>query len=284
MDAQETVEAVEAAIEVVDNAQQVVRNNPLLIAGAAALGIVAGGVGGYYFAKKKLELKYAQIADQEIAEAKEFYSRTNKTGDYETPESAAKKLGIEVEDAPEEEEAVLKNAVKSFTNYQGMFPVPKGEAPVETEEELLVEETVAVVEAEVVNVFAPESAEDEWDYETEISKRTEDAPYIIHVDEFNAAEQDYVQSSLAYYVADDVLADERDLPIEEVDSTVGEDNLKFGYGSKDNNMVYVRNDRIQVDFEIVRSKGSYAQEVLGYTDKHLEHSSSRKKMRWDDDD
>jgi hypothetical protein len=65
---------------------------------------------------------------------------------------------------------------------------------------------------------------------------------------------------------------------------VGDDNLRFGYGSNDSNMVYVRNPRIEMDMEIVRSQGTYTKEVLGFDDEaELKHSGRRRRFRESDE-
>lgn len=74
----------------------------------------------------------------------------------------------------------------------------------------------------------------------------------------------YVQVQLTYYAGDDTLCDEADVILAGVDSLVGEENLaKFGYMTEDPNALYVRNERLQIDYEISRSAGTYKFEVLG---------------------
>jgi hypothetical protein len=96
-------------------------------------------------------------------------------------------------------------------------------------------------------------------------------------------EPDHIQHTLTYFEGDDVLTDEEDQPINETDDTVGNANLlKFGHGSKDNNIVYVRNEKLDLDFEITRSKGSYIKEVLGFIqhDDRKRVRSFRRRDRW----
>lgn len=88
-------------------------------------------------------------------------------------------------------------------------------------------------------------------------------PYIISVTEFTDNDLDYGQNTISYYAGDNVLADERDQPIPDIEGVVGMRNLRFGDGSGDPNIVFVRNDALEVDFEICQSLGTYAEEVLG---------------------
>lgn len=101
----------------------------------------------------------------------------------------------------------------------------------------------------------------DWDYEKEVDSRTETAPYILHQEEFFADEKNYTQSSLTYFAGDDIMADEDESPVYNYKSVTGE--LKFGHGSGDPNVVYIRNDERRAEYEISRVDGLYSEEVLG---------------------
>lgn len=127
----------------------------------------------------------------------------------------------------------------------------------------------------------------DWDYEAEKELRTKDRPYIIHYEEYfddGTVEPDYEtfsKSTLTYYAMDDVLADDHDTPVYNYQTIVGE--LKFGHGSRDPSVVYVRNEHLHSDFEISLNVGSFTVEVLGEEiqknlggDEDLRHSAVRK--------
>lgn len=84
-----------------------------------------------------------------------------------------------------------------------------------------------------------------------------DRPYLISVEEY-AELDDYEVISL-YYYEDDVLTDELGNVIDDVDDTVGIDNLKkfddIGVDS-----IYIRNDARQSDYEVLRDMGRYYDE------------------------
>lgn len=102
---------------------------------------------------------------------------------------------------------------------------------------------------------------DDWNYELELSKRTTEAPYVIHRDEFFADEKDYVQSTCTYYAGDSILVDEDEKPIYNHEQITGQ--LVFGHGSGDANVVYIRNDKRHSEYEVVFDPGLYSVEVLG---------------------
>lgn len=122
------------------------------------------------------------------------------------------------------------------------------------------EETVAVV---TTNVFAG-SSDGSWDHDAEVAARGGKEIYIIHTDEFHANEEGFSQMTLTWYAGDDQLAEEsldQDL-IHNYQSVIGDD-LRFGHGSNDQNVFYVRNTKLETEYMILRHTGSYMQEVMG---------------------
>lgn len=109
-----------------------------------------------------------------------------------------------------------------------------------------------------------EEAPPEWNYGWELANRKKDEPYVIHKDEWDGSEG-FTQTSYTYYEVDDVLTDTDDRPLPHADLVVGQTNLKFGHGSGDPNQVYVRNEKLEMEMEIIRVPRSYEEEVLGNT-------------------
>lgn len=99
------------------------------------------------------------------------------------------------------------------------------------------------------------------EYERDTTK-----PYVISVAEFFEDNKTYQKLTITYYTADKVLVDDKDVPITDILRTVGLGIHKFGEQSDDENIVYVRNDRLELDFEIVKDERSYTEVVLGYGD------------------
>jgi hypothetical protein len=218
---------------------------------AVGVSFLAGAAFGVAVSKVAIEGKYAELADQEIEEAKQFYSRLNKTGDFSTPELVVENLELD-------------EATEALHRYQGE------EDEVDAIEKYLEDQ----------DTIADPTPDDDWNYDVELSTRTDEVPYIIHLDEFMGHESEYDQCTFTYFEGDDVLADERDGHIDNPEKVIGPDNLKFGHGSKDNNIVYIRNDHLGLEFEVVRSQGKYVEEVLGF----IEHAERRKRPKFRGDD
>ena len=82
-------------------------------------------------------------------------------------------------------------------------------------------------------------------------------PYVISPDEYGEMD-DYDLYSYTYY-ADKVLADENNEPIEDVDQRIGLESLNH-FGEYGDDSVYVRNDELEADYEILLDNEKY--EVL----------------------
>ena len=83
-------------------------------------------------------------------------------------------------------------------------------------------------------------------------------PYVITPEEFND-KLDYAVVSLTYY-ADGTLADDWDNPVEDVENLVGKESLSH-FGEYEDDSVYVRNDEIKTDFEILLDTRKYSDVV-----------------------
>lgn len=118
-----------------------------------------------------------------------------------------------------------------------------------------------------------------WNYEKELVNRSPDSPYVIHQNEYNHSNPDYEKVIYTYYAVDDYIVDTEDRrPVHNGEVIVGVDNLKFGHGSDDVDVVYVRNDTQELDMQICRINKSYEEEELGF------HSSVLDDDNDDDDD
>lgn len=80
-------------------------------------------------------------------------------------------------------------------------------------------------------------------------------PYVIMPEEFGEIDG-YETISLTLY-ADGVLTDDFDDPIEDVEHTVGKDSLTH-FGQYEDDSVFVRNDRLKCDYEILADYRNYS--------------------------
>jgi hypothetical protein len=261
---------VEEAMDDLVDVVEVVRNNPVVLVTVGVLGLAAGAAAGYFVAKRSLREFYADLASEEIAEAREFYAGLNKVTVEGEPLSPQDVLG---KTSPE--------AVEAVRRY-------RGETPAETEEDLepaLDEQDEAAItrleekarhdraedrEEKSKNVFVDPT----FDISEEVKHRTKEKAYVITHDEYFAGDLDYDTIQLTYFEGDDTLVGEDDKPVDDL-TTINEDNLaRFGHGSRDKNIVYVRNEKLETDYEITLSTQSYLEALgLGPEPKELRHAN-----------
>lgn len=252
------VDSIEQALDAMpmaaSEAVRYVRTNPLVFVAVGAVSGAAGALIAYKIVKRKLEFQFEERLAEEIQATKDFYGAVHKT-EFATPEEAVKAL------IPEEE---LREQVRDYQGRPSEGPIAYDKIkPEKVVVEVIKEETVTAVTA---NVF--ESTEWNWDRELAERKRIgPEEPYVLHFDEFMQNEPDYQQNTLTYYVEDDTLADEKEEIVHDVFDAIGDKEIlgKFGHGSNDPRTLYIRNPRLDLDFEVVLSEKSYSQDVLGFT-------------------
>lgn len=285
-----TEKAVDVAADVVgevaqqaEGVEQVIRSLSRVKISFASMGAVvgaaAGALAGYYFADKRLRTRYSEIADEEIAAMRQHFQ--DKVLAHENL----------VMKPPLDE--IVEREGYSVSSTSPPLAVTPPQAVVAAAEEAREQEASAAApvveetEVEERNVFkdaeAP-PAEGEWDYQREIRRRSPVKPYVIHIDELDEMPT-YDRVIYTYYEGDDVLCNEGDDVVAEVDrdKLVGEENLgRFGHGSNDSNIVYIRNDRLEMQFEVVLSPNSYQAEVAGFVE-HSNYPRRRGRQKFDDE-
>lgn len=132
-------------------------------------------------------------------------------------------------------------------------PEPEEDAGIEEDEPTEEEKHMTKAEYEsITEQLGYATRSEEGEEMSEIEK-----PYIIDADEFG--EYDYETCSLTYY-ADCVLEDEYGDLVEDADDLIGLDNLNIF----EEDSLYVRNDRLHKDIEILRDYQKYSD--LYYTE------------------
>lgn len=280
-------------------------------------GLVGAGLGtaGYFLAVKRLKSKMQEDFDIQlesaIAEMRRFYEIKFKDGKFATPAGAVEELlpedvqqtirtyrgeGGEPQNvvlegqteihlgetmSPEEREEAMRKA--GYTDNQIAEVLGTNQLAVDALREKMRSGTPVEITETTSNIFVDGRNLSEFDYAAEVDRRNPDEPYIITHDEFMENENGWQQNTLTYYNGDDILTDDKDVPIPDIDAVVGSDSLtKFGYGSRDKNVVYVRNEALESDYEITLSMGEFSKEVAGFNE--LRHSAPIRRFRRGDDE
>ena len=186
------------------------------IAGAAI-----GSVVTWQFTKKK----YEQIAQEEIDDVKEHFSKKFKHVDpIDEPEKPETPVHTVIEEKPDIMEYARKLNSTGYTNYS-------------------------------------KSEEEKYDRKIKDPSIPGEEPYIISPDEFGEND-DYMQHSLIYY-ADGVLCDDSDHRLDDDDPIVLM-HPENHFGEYEEDSVFIRCDARKADYEILRSLKTYEELIAEY--------------------
>ena len=231
-----TTDLVEAVADNVEAISIVVKNNPVAIAGAVVGGAIVGAVVSHFVTKLHLSLKYEAILNEELEKTAAHYATrvaNLKKQDGKVENDVDKTTIINVKKA---EDISVKSG---YTPYHKVAEVTKPDGPSSTIEHGYL------------------------DYDAEEKKKLKHQPYILDGYTFELNEEEHDQVVLTYYKEDEVLTSEDDQPISNWREIIGHDNLKFGHGSDDPDVVHIRNDRLNTDYQVFLNIGSYVKEILG---------------------
>lgn len=280
--------AADVAGEVKDNAEaleQAIRALNQMKVKYFAMGVAIGGVTGAVVAFKiayvRAQTKYSKISDEEIDEMRQHYREKMQAAES----SAAKRPLEEIikERGYSSPDAEIDSAPMAIQPPAKVLDNDEDED--DRQETRIEDEPMAEAEAEEIahNIFQDTSrdANEGWDWHEERRKRSPDRPYVIHYDERHEIEG-YSDMTLTYYEKDDVVADERDeiQDPDERDELIGVENLNhFGHGSGDTDIVFVRNDKLQILYEINRTDKAYGEVVHGFRHEELSYGNLERMRR-----
>ena len=259
-------------------------NEKVKIGIALAAGLCIGGGVGYIVASKTIRRE----TEKEIAGVKNLYDRLRA----EDAKQAREDWDSTPVDQSEEEDSdaytseslaaeVARLGYIDANSSRGIVDpnyIPPTDEPSGEEDEVaedLRKEGEFVRNIRVVNPHREVDPEDvtQWD-------RDPHRPYVITEAEFKIDRPDLEKLSITYYRGDDTLADENDRHVDDLDGTVGEDNLQyFGLASRDERLLHIRNERVGADFEVALNDGQFAREVLGFGIEESMIKESKKQIR-----
>ena len=204
------------------------------------IGVGVGAAGGIFGTRTYFKTKYEKQANEDIASVVEKFSGRVKK-DSPDEDSEKEKVAEFARNKPDINVYAKKLSKEGYTNYSNS-------------------ETVS------------EPTENEVPKQEEINEDKTDKPYVISPDEFGEF-YDYTQISLTFF-SDHVLADENYEMVDDIDAIVGVESLNH-FGEYEDDSVFVRNDRLKVDYEILLDQRKYS-DVL--------KSKPYLMGAWDDDD
>ena len=186
-----------------------------------AFAFAIGAAIGSFVTWKIVKTKYKRIADEEINSVKEVFARRY-----------SEKMSKEKTNENTNQASLTLDETEKNTNTQD---------EIAAYHELLDKLHYANIDVDSLNVKKGGST-------------VTDGPFVISPDEFGE-DPNYQTVSLTLY-EDGVLTDDYDDIVVDVDDWVGEDSLTH-FGEYEDDSVFVRNESMQTDFEILRDLRTY---------------------------
>ncbi len=236
----------------------------------AAIGAAAAGAAlfsaGYILGEKDGRSKAWADAEEEMDAESERLKRLYKVGEYAMPEEKFREEKVEVlPTEPEQEQEPLDpemlNLLKKHIDSQGYASL-KDEA---VEKETMTLRERLEKEGEEIDFEVVDEVSD--DIEETVFEVTpgmiDPEPYLIDEADYAYGDEGLLEKiTVQWYAGDRVLTDEKNEVIDDPESFVGINNLNTL--GPDKRTIYVRNERIRVDFEVTYEEDSYRDVVLGY--------------------
>ena len=200
-----------------------------------AAGVVTGSIVTNAVVKEKATQEANEKAAEEIAEVREIYRNKTKKEQYEMVAEESEK------EVKEENEKVDPLKVKPQTgreDYNSYYKMTQNYTSQNEEK--------------------PKRASSISDLNAFTYEKSVDRPYIIDPEDYGE-EDDYDTMQLTYFMGDKTLVDESaDDTIDEPDLHIGLDNLAIFDEFQGASSIYVRNDILKMDFEILKDDCAYS--------------------------
>lgn len=200
-----------------------------------AAGLVTGSIITNAVVKEKAIKEANEKAAEEIAEVRKIYRNKTKKEEYEKVAEESEK------EVKEENEKVDPLKVKPQTDredYNSYYKMTQNYTSQNEEK--------------------PKRASSISDLNAFTYEKSVDRPYIIDPEDYGE-EDDYDTMQLTYFMGDKTLVDESaDDTIDEPDLHIGLDNLAIFDEFQGASSIYVRNDILKMDFEILKDDCAYS--------------------------
>lgn len=253
-------------------------------------GGVVGGLGTWYGVRKH----YKSLADEEIAIMTEHYRK--KLKEAEDTNTVSVELPVDITEEKKKEVLELLKKAPSSVNVVEETPSERLRTASKRDRESTpyssmykekpsLEDLKAAMEHPMDDDEIPEDALEEG-VEAVLEPQPDilPGPYVISEEDY-ASDWRFEKITITYYSGDQTLADEDETIIDDVDRVVSDEAIKQ-LVDEDLGAIYVRNEKLGIDYEVTLNYGDYSEIVLGFTDEEVggRHPMKRRKEKPSDDE
>jgi hypothetical protein len=245
-------------------------------------GALVGSVVTFFITRSVVSKNWQAIADEQVASVKEHYRIVRKEGELADPENLVNidetdlqanndyegedfdEFNPEFNKPEQERQAELRKLAKRIADqgYEGaqhIIGVAEDEGvDLETAVDIHVEAKTSkksrVQEHSLFDQAIPEGPDGE--------PRDPKRPYIVSIHEWAAPDEPYDaydQPTIKWFVGDNTLLNSKEEIVLHPEELIGTlENLRFGHLSEDEDIVYIRNEKLGLAFEVIRIEEGYA--------------------------
>lgn len=215
------------------------------------LAFVVGAAVGAFAAQQYFKKKYERIAQEEIDSVKEAFTKKDETTIKPINIDSVKEKAEKAKEKPNVMEYAKMLKETKYVDYST--------PPKEVEKNVVAEPETDEDDDDVFekNEDFPEfdNVEEDEDDQVEADAPEHDKPFVISPDDFGMM-AGYETSSLLYF-KDKVLTDYDCRPVDDADEMIGLESLTH-FGEYEADSVFVRNDSLKCDFEILLDERKYS--------------------------
>lgn len=246
----------------------------VLVAG----GLLIGAATSYLITNKLAEAKYAKIANEEIDGMKAFYDKKIAKVEKDLTPKPKKNYAVPHEPTIQKEYSKLVDTLgySAEPAEWGKEIKPKVDPRPELTADDIQEPDVDTwnnkeARAQPIEI---EPEDENWDDEVShvdaehevINPSENDGPHVITEEEHFEEFPNYDKIDITWFEEDDVMIDDREevMSDDDIKSALGVAwRSNWGFGSEDNDLVYVRNHHREMCYSITREDMGYAEFISG---------------------
>lgn len=246
-----------------------------------SIALVLGGAAGFLLSKVLLEKKYVQLAEEQIQ--KDITSVKERLED-KCAKCTFKKQRISASDDTNDVKGSTDSAVAGVNPASNLGARSNGYEEAKRNYNLGGALARSQNRHEPADTSFEDDETDENERDGEMLRMEETGnlePYLITDIEFSEGCTHYDKLTCYYYADDDTMTDEHERLLfeDDRDKTLGVMNVIDGFKAPDTKTIWIRNERLGADYEVILINGSYNELVSGAKLSPRERQEARMKRK-----
>ena len=243
----------------------------LLFVGGVAVGALIATLALRQVYEARLQAELDSIREA-FREKQEFESTPEEAQTDDILDESDESQTAVVQDAPQDTADLDSYEQRVKTNY-GAYAKETPTASPDSESHLVEVVGANGVAFKILEVDLEDMPMEEFEQLTRGPSPDREEPFLISRREMEETEFSFIKSTLTYYEGDGIMADDDNEVLEYVENHIGLTLLRalpYMRDLEEPNTVFVRNERLRADYEILVAHEAYSELILGFTNDRKE--------------